>query len=95
LEHERGSGDSLSDLLNVTKKLQQERGRGAGKRKGSSSFRFAARNKKAAAGMRKVSRKEKGEQESRRRRRDEVVHERGKRASIFGFLHVKQELQHE
>jgi hypothetical protein len=46
LEHERGSGAPLSDLLNVTKKLQQEKGSGAGKRKGCSSFRFAARNKK-------------------------------------------------
>jgi hypothetical protein len=38
-----------------------ECGRGAGKRKGSHPFIFAARNTKAAAGMRKVSRKDEGE----------------------------------
>jgi hypothetical protein len=50
-------------LLHVTNKLQQERGRGAGKKKGCSSFKFSASNTNVAAGMRKGSRKEEGEQE--------------------------------
>jgi hypothetical protein len=56
-------GAAFSDLLHVTNKLQQERGRSGRKRNGSSSLRFAARIAKAAPGYRKESRKEEGEQE--------------------------------